>query len=209
MLMAYHLSPNGEELGWNGEATERGAWESNPLTRTSSTDALRRAMEKACAIAQNPITQAITSQAAGMGPNYMQMTARGVQTANQACAMLQRQLATATGAAPGARPGAAPRAYPPGTITAFSRAIGKYRVAEPLMGVEIAGACVFGDCGLGQTHAETAPTATKPPGATEVSEEELDRNTKPTPWYKKWYTWVGFGAGALVLGGGAYLLLRR
>jgi hypothetical protein len=123
--------------------------------------------------------------------------------------------AAAPGAAPGTAP--APQAYPPGTIAAFSVKLGKYRIAIPktaLYGVaglgvtDDRGCCISGDCGLGQTHTEVAPGATLPPGAKQVAEEELDKATKPTPFYKKWWFWTAIG-GAAAVGGGTFYYVRR
>jgi hypothetical protein len=117
-----------------------------------------------------------------------------------------------------APPGPAPtgRVYPPGTITAFSPKLGKWRIAIPrgaFAGLGIAdtnGYCIFGDCGLGQTHTEDAPSDTLPTGPRQVAEDALDTavGTKQ-PIYKKVWFWVGIGGGVAALGGGAYYLTRK
>jgi len=101
--------------------------------------------------------------------------------------------------APTGAPGA-PETYPTGTITAFSAKRGVWRIAVPI-----------GLAGLAQaTHQEIAPAAQAPAGVPQVQESKLEAQTgQAAPIYTKPWFWAAVGGGVLVLGGGAYLLLRK
>lgn len=113
-----------------------------------------------------------------------------------------------------------------GTIYAFSKKLGKYRVAVPKAAVTapglgiaqdgaLGGECIFGDCGgLGQdasaTFTETAPSATVPPApARQVTESELEKLTGTTPFYKKPLFWIATVGGVAAVGGGYWYVRRR
>lgn len=93
--------------------------------------------------------------------------------------------------------------YPPGTITAFSVATNMWRVAVPTV------ASGFGMFGAAAPFTELAPVQAPPPGATQVSETQLLKQTGQLPLYKKWQFWAAIGGGVVVLGTGTVLLFRR
>jgi hypothetical protein len=126
-----------------------------------------------------------------------------------------------------------------GTVYAFSKKLGKYRVAVPKVPVTTptpttttppktaglgfgimrdttfgGGQCIFGDCGLGQaasaTFTETAPSTTAPAApARQVTEAELEKLTGTTPFYKKPLFWVATIGGVAAVGGGYWYIRRR
>jgi LPXTG-motif cell wall-anchored protein len=70
--------------------------------------------------------------------------------------------------------------------------------------------CIFGDCGLGQTHTEDAPSDTLVEQLTKVQEAALETAVgKEQPIYKKAWFWAAVGGGVAVVGGGAYYLTRK
>jgi len=111
------------------------------------------------------------------------------------------------------------QSYPSGTIYAFSKKIGRYRIAIPRaygsgLGIQqdgVFGDCVFGDCGLGAaaTMTEVAPSSTPPAGGVPTTETELEKRTGTLPLYKKWEFWAAVGGGIAVVGTGTALLMRR
>lgn len=116
-------------------------------------------------------------------------------------------------------PPAGQQTFPAGTIYAFSKKIGKYRIAIPRvvgggLGIEqsgVFGDCVFGDCGLGAaaTMTEVAPSSTPPPNGVPTTETELEKRTGTLPLYKNWMFWAAVGGGVAVVGTGTALLLHR
>lgn len=128
------------------------------------------------------------------------------------------KLTMATGVVATATP-AGQQSFPAGTIYAFSKKIGKYRIAIPKgmgggLGIEqsgVFGDCVFGDCGLGAaaTMTEVAPSSTPPPNGVPTTETELEKRTGTLPFYKNWMFWAAVGGGVAVVGTGTALLLHR
>jgi hypothetical protein len=89
---------------------------------------------------------------------------------------------------------------PPGTIAAFDPKRGAYRVAVPgLPGFSAPAA-----------FTEVGTQSSPPPGAQLVDLKTFETETGTAkPWFKKPLVLGGIAAGALVLGGGAYMLMRR
>lgn len=96
---------------------------------------------------------------------------------------------------------AADSGYPVGTITTQSGPV--WRVAVPKgMAAQLGGPGVS----LGAGYVEVAPASNKPAGAQVVSPATF--KSKITPWYKNWKVLAPLGIGAVLVGGGAWYLLR-
>jgi len=93
--------------------------------------------------------------------------------------------------------------YPAGTITAFSSKTNMWRVAVPTV------AAGLGMFGAAAAFTEIAAVASPPPGATQVSESQLEKQTNQLPIWKKWQFWAAIGGGVVVVGTGTALLFRR
>jgi phage baseplate assembly protein gpV len=88
--------------------------------------------------------------------------------------------------------------YPPGTITAYSAKLAKWRVAVPLSTAGFGAAAAF---------QEVAPTSTAPEGATPTTETDLEKKTGQLPFYKHPAFWVI--AGTVLVGGAGVVVWRR
>ena len=115
-------------------------------------------------------------------------------------------------------PGAA---WPSGTVYRYNTTTKMYVHYAPLgwsgLGISTLGdsGCIYGDCqGLGDPPVTPAqPAGTKPgvplttpaPGATNAGTEQNVSDSI----FTKWWFWTAIGGGVLVLGGGAYMLLKK
>lgn len=93
-----------------------------------------------------------------------------------------------------------PGTLPSGTITAFSKKRGMWRVAVPLTATGLAGMA---------TYQEVTPSATMPEGAMQTTETDLERRTGQLPFYKNWIFWAASVGGLVVVSSGVYMWKRR
>jgi len=192
---------------------------------TTSTTAVRPTVPSVtAAVVQAGMTpEQVAALKAQQAADRAAAQARAEAQAAVEAADAQAAAAEAAAAAAAAATAPAPAAgYPPGSISAWSPKLGRWRVAVPATGAGLgvadsSGICIFGDCGLGQAYTEdtsmnvvylTDP-ATTPPGTTPVPEGDLDDKTGKSKLYKKWWFWAAIGGGVIVLGGGAYYLTRK
>jgi hypothetical protein len=188
-----------------------------PAVTTATTAIVQAGMtpEEAAALAQKRAEDRAAAQ--------VRAEAQAAAEAADAQAAAAEAAAAAAAAQAAATAPAPATGYPPGSIAAWSQKLGRWRVAVPATGVaglgvaDAYGTCIFGDCGLGQTYTEdTSPNViyltdpvTPPPGTTPVPEDDLDKATGKSKFYKKWWFWAAVGGGVAVVGGGAYYLTRK